>query len=276
MADLLERVRAAYDRHPELEWGRFEARAQMRLEYLITMHVLERYLPRPDRARYILDAGGGPGRYTIALARRGYRVVLFDLSPGLLRLARQKIAEAGKAVQERVVGMIEGSITDLSCLPAEHFGAILCLGGPLSHVVEPEARRQALSELRRVARPAAPLFVSVMNRLGAYRSVVQWPGCFAQAFPHLPETGVMTIGPGAAPTYCFLPEEFVSLLKEAGLAVEHLYGCQGLGAHLQEENLLALMDDAERWPVWREVLLATCDHPNVVGVSNHLLAVARW
>jgi hypothetical protein len=35
------------------------------------------------------------------------------------------------------------------------------------------------------------------------------------------------------------------------------------------------MDDPQRWPAWRDVLLATCDHPNVVGVSNHLLAVAR-
>jgi len=57
--------------------------------------------------------------------------------------------------------------------------------------------------------------------------------------------------------------------------VERLIGCQGLGAHLQEEHLLALMADPQRWPVWRELLLATCDRPDVVGVSSHLLAVAR-
>jgi hypothetical protein len=72
----------------------------------------------------------------------------------------------------------------------------------------------------------------------------------------------------------FLPEEFVATLEAADFAVKRLYGCNGLGAHLQEENLVGLMADQERWPVWRDVLLATCDHPNVVGVSNHLLAVA--
>ena len=275
VTDTLDRVRAAYDRDPEGEWQRFQARAQMCLEWMITMHALERHLPEPEHAPYVLDAGGGPGRYAIALAGRGYRVTLFDLSPALLEFARRKIAQAGEAVRQRVVAVIEGSITDLSCLPAERFDAILCLGGPLSHLVAPGARRRALAELRRVARPGALLFISVMNRLGAYRSVVQWPGCFAQAFPRLPETGITEIGPGAAPTYCFLPGEFVDTLQAAGLSIERLYGCQGLGAHLQEEHLRALMDDPQRWPAWRDVLLATCDHPNVVGVSNHLLAVAR-
>jgi 2-polyprenyl-3-methyl-5-hydroxy-6-metoxy-1,4-benzoquinol methylase len=276
MADTLDRVRAAYDNDPEGEWRRFQARAQMRLEYLITTYVLERHLPPLDRAPHILDAGGGPGRYTIALAERGYRVTLFDLSPCLLDLARVKIAQAGEAVQQRVVAVEEGSITDLLCFRDAQFDAVLCLGGPLSHVVDPTARRQALSELQRVARPDASLFVSVLNRLAVYRGAVQWPGgCHDRAFPHLSKAGITTIGAGKAPAYLFLPEEFVGELESAGLRIECLYGCQGLGAHLQEENLTALMGDPERWPAWRDVLLATCDHPNIVGVSSMLLAVAR-
>ncbi len=64
-------------------------------------------------------------------------------------------------------------------------------------------------------------------------------------------------------------------LTAAGLSVTRLYGCSGLGAHLQEDHLVALMDDPERWPAWREQLLATADHPTIVGASNHLLAVAH-
>lgn len=271
----VDRVRAAYDQDPENEWWRLERRAQMRLEYLITLHALERHLPAPDPSSRILDAGGGPGRYAIELAKRGYRVTLFDLSPALLSLARRRIAQAGVAVQQRIEGVVEGSITDLSCFPSEQFDAILCLGGPLSHLIEPEAQRQALAEFTRVSRPGAPLFISVMNRFGAYRSAVQWPDSFTQFFPHVLETGVTAIGPHDAPTYLFLPEEFVATLEQEGLSVEHLYGCNGLGAHLEEANLTALMADPERWSLWCDVLLATCDHPNVVGVSNHVLAVAR-
>jgi ubiquinone/menaquinone biosynthesis C-methylase UbiE len=268
------RIRAAYDLVPEREWDRLESGAQFRLEHLITAHVLEQHLPAPDRSVHVLDAGGGPGRYTVALAGRGYAVTLLDLSPGLLDLARRRISESPPDVQQRVEAVVEGSITDLSRFPDAGFDAVLCLGGPLSHVVEAEQRRQALAELRRVALPGAPVFVSVMNRFGAYRSAVQWPSCYEQFFPHLPETGTADIGAGA-PTYFFRPEEFVDELTRTGLRVEHVYGCNGIGAHLDEDNLLALMGDQARWPPWRDQLLATCDHPNVIGASNHILAVAR-
>ena len=277
MEDTLAQVRAAYDRDPEREWRRLESKAQYRLEHLVTMYALKRHLPvvTQDRPCHVLDAGGGPGRYTLALAAQGYTMSLFDLSPALLALARQRIAESAPAVRERVSAVVEGSITDLSRFGDEQFDAMLCLGGVLSHVIEAAPRRQALAELRRVAKPGALLFIAVMNRLGAYRSTVQWPSCYTQYFPHLPETGIAAIGPGGALTYYFLPEEFVSSLAAADLEPVRLYGCNGLGAHLQEDHLNALMADPKRWPMWRKQLLATCDHPSIVGVSNHLLAVAR-
>ena len=157
-----------------------------------------------DRPCHVLDAGGGPGRYTLALAAQGYTMSLFDLSPALLALARQRIAESAPAVRERVPAVAEGSITDLARFGDEQFDAVLCLGGVLSHVIEAVPRRQALAELRRVAKPGALLFIAVMNRLGAYRSTVQWPNCYTQYFPYLPETGIAAIGPGGALTYYFL------------------------------------------------------------------------
>ena len=274
MADDLADIRAAYDRDPEHEWRRLETGAQARLEYLITRHALRRHLPPPGPLCRILDAGGGPGRYTIALAECGYLVTLLDLSPALLALARQRLAEADATVRRHVEGMHEGSITDLSRFADGRFDAVLCLGGPLSHLLDPRQRQRALAELGRVARRRAPLFISVMSRFGAYRSAVQWPDCYPQFFPHLPKTGIAAIGPAGAPAYFFLPEELVAELEAAGLTVERLYGCNGLGAHLQEEHLEALMANPERWPPWRDLLLATADHANVVGVSNHLLAVA--
>ena len=271
----MEQVRAAYDEDPEREWERLVRGAQARLEFLITLHALERALPPASASQHLLDAGGGPGRYTLALAQRGYPITLLDLSPALLALARRRVAEAEAHTQRRVVALHEGSITDLSRFPNGHFSAVLCLGGPLSHLVDAAARQQALAELARVVQGSGPLFISVLNRFGAYRSSVQWPDCYTQFFPHLPTTGRATIGAGAAPAYFFTPDEFVATLEQAGLTVSRLYGCNGLGAHLPEDHLLALMADPLRWHAWREQLLATADHPSIVGVSNHLLAVAH-
>ena len=272
--DQLARVRAAYDRDPEREWGRLEGGAQARPEFVVTMHALGRHLPPPDRPCHLLDAGGGPGRYTLALARQGYRVTLLDLSPALLDLARRRIAEAEPAVRDRVAAIVEGSITDQAAFADARFDAVLCLGGVLSHLPDPVERRRALGELGRVLRPAGPLFASAFNRLAGFRSAVQWPDAWGQFFPRLLDSGHVTMGPDALPTYAFWPEEFVGELAGAGLAVRALYGCQGIGAHLQEEHLLALMHDPERWPIWRRVVLETCDRPDIVGVSSHLLAVA--
>ncbi len=273
MAQDLARVRASYDRDPEREWRRLEGGAQARLEYTVTMHVLARHLPPPDPPCHMLDAGGGPGRYTLALARRDYRVTLLDLSPALLDLARARLAEAEPAVRGRIAGVVEGSVTDLTPFADAQFDAVLCLGGVLSHLPDPTARRRALGELGRVLRPGGPLFATAFNRLAGFRSAVQWPGAWSQFFPRLLEGGQVPMGPDAIPTYAFFPEEFTGELAQAGFDIRALYGCQGLGAHLQEEHLLALMDDRERWAMWRRVLLDTCGHPNVIGVSSHLLAV---
>ena len=85
--------RRYYDLQPEREWARLE---RHRTEFAVTMRALAAYLPRPP-AR-VLDCGGGPGRYAIELARRGYQVTLFDLSSACLKLAETKAAEAGVAL----------------------------------------------------------------------------------------------------------------------------------------------------------------------------------
>jgi len=51
----------------------------------------------------ILDAGGGPGRYTIELAKKGYQVVLLDLSPKCLEIAKREIKNAKVEDHDRLV-----------------------------------------------------------------------------------------------------------------------------------------------------------------------------
>src|SRR6266849_3462342 len=60
---------------------------QPSLEYVRSMELLDRLLPRPP-AR-LLDIGGGPGTYAAPLARRGYRVHLVDPVPLHVEQARQ-------------------------------------------------------------------------------------------------------------------------------------------------------------------------------------------
>ena len=113
----IDDTRSAYDQDADREWDRPESGAQHRLEFLVTLHALARHLPQANSSVRVLDAGGGPGRYTMALAEQGYRVSLLDLSPRLLDIARARTADLPAPAQDRIEAVVEGSITDLALEP---------------------------------------------------------------------------------------------------------------------------------------------------------------
>ena len=63
-------VRAYYANFGEREWQRLTNPDDGAVEFALTKEILAHYLPSFGR---ILDLGGGPGRYTIWLAQRGYQ-----------------------------------------------------------------------------------------------------------------------------------------------------------------------------------------------------------
>jgi SAM-dependent methyltransferase len=95
-------VRAYYASFGEREWQRLTNPDDGAVEFVFTKELLTRYLPPSGR---ILDLGGGPGRYTIWLAQRGYQVVLADLSPELLAIGRTRTAITG--VSQQVEAVVE-------------------------------------------------------------------------------------------------------------------------------------------------------------------------
>jgi len=68
-----ETVKKYYTEKGLGEWDRLTKHPYNRLELDTTMFFLNQYLPKKG---IVLDAGGGPGRYTIELAKRGFDVIL--------------------------------------------------------------------------------------------------------------------------------------------------------------------------------------------------------
>ena len=154
------------------EWRRLQRDPYHQIEFIVTTHFLEKYLPKHG---LVLDAGGGPGRYTIELAKRGYEVVLLDLVPEMLKLAKKKVKRA--CVLGKVKEFVQGSIEDLSMFSDETFDAVVCLGAPLCHLLNGEQREKATAEIVRVAKARAPIFVSVIGRIGLLKTILT-------RFPH--------------------------------------------------------------------------------------------
>jgi ubiquinone/menaquinone biosynthesis C-methylase UbiE len=163
-----EYVKSFYNAYGNYEWSRLETTPFGRLQAIIYEDFIQRYVKPGDR---VLDAGCGPGRFTITLARSGDSITALDISDGQLEIAREKIAGAG--LIDRIERFIEGDICDLSLLGDGQYDMVVCLGGALSYVCE--KRNQATRELVRVTRPGGIILVSVMSRLGTTQGAVRLP-----------------------------------------------------------------------------------------------------
>ena len=267
-----EIVKEWFTKKAGMEWRRLQRNPYHQIEFVVTMYFLEKYLPKNG---LVLDAGGGPGRYTIELAKRGYNVVLFDLSPEMLKLARKKIKRAG--VAGKVKQFVQGSVEDLSLFSSETFDAVLCLGAPLCHLLNVKQREKAAAELARVAKRDAPIFVSVISRIGLLRTIlIRFPHEMQYARHHW-EVGNYIPGQqgeGFTAAHWFLPEELCSLFEKQNVKILEMAGLEGLSSHHEKETN-KLFKDREKWRMCMEILLKTCTHPSVVGSSEHFLLVCR-
>ena len=81
-------------------------------------------------------------------------------------------------------------------------------------------------------------------------------------------------GRGFTAAHWFLPEELQELFEKQKVETLDLVGLEGLSSHL-EEATNELYKDRERWKMWMDILIRTCNHPSVVGTAEHILYVGR-
>ena len=262
-------VEAAYDGDPEREWMRLE---RHRTEFAVTLQAMDEYLP-PAPAR-VLDVGGGPGRYAIELARRGYEVTLFDLSQGCLRMARDRAAEAGTSL----AAVEKGTATDLGRFSDGAFDAVLLMG-PLYHLLDVGSRRQALAESARVLRNGGMLLAAFITRYAVLRWAAahepRWPVEHRDELAAVVEQGILPPRgvPGASFVAWFAhPTEVEPLMVEAGLEVATMLGVEGLVSMI-EEQVNAL--EGEAWETWLDLNYRVAADPSIHGCVEHLVAIAR-
>lgn len=270
--DVKEQVKRHYSNSCVTEWERLTRHPYHLLEYETTMHFLKKHLPKNG---LILDAGGGPGRYTIELAKLGYEVVLLDLTPNLLEAARAHIKEAG--VGNKVRQVVEGSIDDLSMFKDNTFDAVICLGGPLNHLVYKEHRKKAANELVRVAKDDSPIFVSVIGKLAVLMNTVVelWPEL--ENDPDIWRRYVTTgdyFGEYAfAPCHFYVPKELEDEFKGKTHILE-MVGLEGMfSTHRKEYNQVYMLGKYNE--ILREMHLKTCTDPSMVSISEHFMLICR-
>jgi ubiquinone/menaquinone biosynthesis C-methylase UbiE len=263
-------AKRVYSKQVLKEWGRLIKDPYHQLELDTTLHFLKKHLPKKG---LILDAGGGPGRYTIELAKQGYDIVLLDITPENLEFAKKQIKKAG--VEERVKDVIQGSITELSCFPNNKFDAVICVGGPLSHVGS-DQRARAISELTRVGKKNCPIFISVMGRFGVISKAPRYFADEIKIESHFRQ--MCFIGDDhkwCGTHYChyFTLAELKEQLSKKLKIIESV-GLEGLATNAESE-INKLQKDPKAWKNWLEMHNKLCTHPTIVDISSHILIIGK-
>lgn len=240
------------------------------LEYARTQVLLQRFLPAPPAV--VADVGGGPGRYAIWLAERGYGVHLVDPVPLHVEQAR---AAAGSRLASAEVGDARAL-----ALPDASADAVLLLG-PLYHLAERSDRLRALTEARRACRPGGVIIAAAIARFASTLDGLRGGYLSDPAFAALAADDLKD-GRHRNPTgdpayfttaYFHRPGELATECVDAGLRPEATLAIEGPGWLLPD--LDAWLADSARRAILLDALQRLEAEPSLLGASAHLLVVAR-
>lgn len=267
-----EVVKKYYEKDRDYEFNRLVQDAFHRLELTTSLYFLDTYLPESG---HILDAGGGPGRYTLELAKRGFSITHIDLNPGYVEQARKVMKEHD--LLEKLISSTDGDICDLSQFANNTFDGVLCLGAPLSHVVDAAEREKAVSELIRVAKPGCYVFCSVISRLALLRTVLaEFPEEIKmEIFKKYVQTGDYDGSNGFTACHFFLADDLKKLFDKPSVAFVTLAGLEGLASANPEKLNKLYETDKEAFEIWWQTHLKLCTQQSVADTSQHFMIICR-
>lgn len=234
------------------------------VEFLTTMRYIEKYLKPGDR---VLEIGAGTGRYSHALARRGYAVDAVELVGHNIGVFQQN-TRPGEPVTIR-----QGNALDLSDFGDDTYDITLLLG-PMYHLFTAEDQRRALVEALRVTRPGGVLFAAYC---GSDATAIQF--CFGRGmfkeprYQALADTVTFKLASTPAEIFALFRREDIDALMD-GLPAERLHFVGADMATGYMADTIEQMDD-ELYELYLRYHFATCERADLVGASNHFLDVAR-
>lgn len=151
MSNRIELINSFYDGYREDV--RLEKSRHGQLEYFTTM----RYIYKMTAANTsVLEIGAGTGRYSIALAKKGYNVTAVELADKNLEILKKNAKEINN------LHCYQGDALDLSRFEDNRFDLTLVLG-PMYHLYTKEDMLKALNEALRVTKPEGIIMTAFLS-----------------------------------------------------------------------------------------------------------------
>lgn len=236
------------------------------VEFLTTMRYIERYIKPGDR---VIEIGAGTGRYSHALARRGYVVDAVELVEHNIEVFRKN------TLPYESVTVIQGNAADLSVFPDNEYDITLLLG-PLYHLYSREDKRQALREAIRVTRPGGVIFAAYVISDGCLLDEGFHRGNINVA--EYIEKGLLdsqTFAAKSEPKDLFelvRKEEIDDLMSVFSTTRLHYVAADGCALFMREA--VEAMDD-EMFKLYLDYHFATCEREDLLGVTSHSIDIFK-
>ena len=234
------------------------------VEYLTTMRYIERYLKPGMR---VLEIGAATGRYSHALARKGYKVDAVELVEHNIEIFKANTQEGEN------INIIQGNAMDLSAFEDNTYDIILILG-PLYHLFTEEDKLKALKEAVRVTKKGGVIFAAYCMG-DASILLYGFQKDEIHSLINKCKLNTETFDTFSEPFDIFElhRKEDIEALR-AKLNVEHLHliATDGYANHMREK--LEEMDE-DTYNLFLKYHLATCHRQDMLGYSNHTLDIFR-
>ncbi len=256
MKDETEKVSAIYDLFNED--GRLDSKAT-NIEFLTTIKYIESYLKPGMR---ILDLGAGTGRYSLYFADKGYDVVAIEIVEKHANAIRQ--AKTDDMKLEVIWG---NAVDELKELNDNSFDVILCFG-PLYHLEKNIDRETCVNEMKRICTDNGKMFIAFINNDMVITTETM---CYNANFIKSDEYNHSTFKLTDFPFVFYTIDMARALITGCDLNIEKEIAADGLSELLADK--INKMDE-ESYKLWLEYHFYTCDKPEFIGFSNHLLFVA--
>jgi len=232
----------------------------------ITWSFTEPYLPNVGM---VLDAGGGAGGWAVEMAKKGVKVMLYDLSPDMLREASKKID------RHSLSDYIEVGQGDICAMPFrdEEFDFVLCEADPLSYCVDPG---KAIREISRVMRPNCFFVAGVESTyFRAFRALRN--GQPLKEVLRILNTGTVPVQDENPPfnVHTFTTTKLERLLNENRLEVIKFAGKSVFASAVPYDVQDDIFESEEKVSLLFEIERKICDDSSIVGLGGHLHVVAR-
>lgn len=263
--DAVQIVQSYYDASVEKEWSRLEKNY---FEFEINKRYIDRYIKPGDR---VLDAGGGPGRYSLHLASHGAEVVLLDLSPENILFAQKKAIEQNLS--------IETVCADARFLDEKAegvFDAILLMG-PLYHLTVEQDRVRTVQACLKKLKPGGMLYIAFISMVAgmiyAGRCIpesILWEGEDIFYEKMIAEDDFA----GAAFTHAFFiaPKHVLPFMAQFQVETLHFVGSEGVCGPFNDHITAQSPEVRDKWLA---LSMALCEREDFRTYAEHLLYVGR-